>query len=350
MRNLKKIIAVVVTLVMLLSVAGIAASAEGEPVLALQGKATTGLTNGQGYYELAVHLTANNDQVGGIEGAITYDTAKFNYVGAVLNANFVAAGNPTEAVTVACTDDNGVVKFVGLNDNNSIGEWFVLQFEVVATGEATFAFENVKGANTEGYVTVVANGDSTVVVDDNVVGVEGAQIKKNADPEKQDIRFRVTVGAAPEGRTVVKYGMLLMFTKRLGYRELTYDMIAGHEEGLAWAEVNAADVDGGEFAVNLNNMKANQLGVKVSARAYAVLDNGDVIYSSNYNNQFSTKAGYESKSVIDVSRLAARKIIDEAWCSDAAAVAAIEDILDLASIKDANRATLLDFIANNYQF
>ncbi|MBO7217327.1 MAG: hypothetical protein J6V50_01355, partial [Clostridia bacterium] len=291
-----------------------------------------------------------NDQVGGIEGAITYDTNMFNYVGAVLNANFVAAGNPEEAVTVACTGDNGVVKFVGLNDNNSIGEWFVLQFEVVATGNATFAFENVKGANTEGYVTVAAVGDSTVVVDDSVVAVEGASIKKNADPAKQDIRFRVTFGEAPEGRTVVKYGMLLMFTKRLGYGELTYDMRVNGAEGLAWAEVAAADVTGGEFAVNLNNMKANQLGVKVSARAYAVLDNGDVIYSSNYNSEFNTKAGYDSKSVVDVARLAAKKIIDSNWCDDAAKVAAVEDILDLASIKDANRTTLLDFIATYYKF
>lgn len=348
MRNLKKIIAVVVTLVMLLSVATFAASATSEPTLALYGKAETGLTNGQGYYELAVHLTDAGNTVGGIEGAITYDTNVFNYVDAQLNANFVAAGNPEEAVVVACTDDNGVVKFVGLNNAQSVGEWFVLRFEVVAEGTANFAFSGVKGANTEGYVTVAVAGDATVATDADLLKVEGATIKDNKDGNAQDIAFRIVVDKAelPEGRTVKEYGLLLMFTKRLGYRELEYSMIAGLENGLAWAKVDPAAVNT-EYAVNLNNMKANQLGVKVSARAFAVLDNGDIIYSKNYNAQYNTKAGYDSKSVVDVARLAAKKIIAENKCTEDEATE-LNNILALDSIKDANRARLLEFVTTYY--
>ena len=351
MRNLKKIIAVVVTLVMLLSVATFAASAASEPTLALYGKAETGLTKGQGYYELAVHLTDAGNTVGGIEGAITYDTNVFNYVDAQLNANFVAAGNPEEAAVVACTDDNGVVKFVGLNNAESVGEWFVLRFEVVAAGSANFAFTAVKGANTEGYVTVNVVGDSTVATDADVLNVAGATIKDNKDGDAQDIAFRVVVDSSnlPEGRTVKEYGLLLMYTKRLGYGELTYDMIKAQElgqvTGLVWAKVDAAAVST-EYAVNLNNMKANQLGVKVSARAFAVLDDGSVVYSKNYNSLLNTKSGYESKSVIDVARAAARKIIDESRCTDEEEIKTIEAILELKSIYNDDRATLLEFVTN----
>ncbi len=349
MRNLKKIIAVVVTLVMLLSVATVAASAADGATLALYGKAETGLTKGQGYYELAVHLTDAGNTVGGIEGAITYDTTIFNYVDAKLNANFVAAGNPEEAAVVACTDDNGVVKFVGLNNAQSTGEWFVLRFEVVAEGSANFAFSGVKGANTEGYVTVSVAGDDTVATDSDFLKVEGASIKRNKDENMQDIRFRVVIDQAelPEGKTVKEYGLLLMFTKRLGYRELVYSMIADCETGLAWAKVDP-DAVTDEFAVNLNNMRANQLGVKVSARAFAKLDDGTIIYSKNYNSEYNTKAGYDSKSVVDVARLAARYIIDGNFCDNADKVAEIEGILALSSIKDANRTALLEFVTTYY--
>lgn len=350
MRNLKKIIAVVVTLVMLLSVASFAASAAGEPTLALYGKAETGLTNGQGYYELAVHLTDAGNTVGGIEGAITYDTTLFNYAGAVLNSAFVEAGNPEEAAVVACTDDNGVVKFVGLNNAQSVGEWFVLKFEVVGTGSANFEFTDVKGANTEGYVTVNAVGDETVASDADVLKVEGAGIKTNADPSLQDIRYRVVVDQSklPEGRTVKEYGLLLMFTKRLGYGELTYDMIAANTNGLAWAKIPGQYVTD-EYAVNLNNMKANQIGVKVSARAFAVLDDDTVIYSKNYNSEYNTKAGYDSKSVVDVARIAAAYIIEKGYCTgEQTEIDNMNSILALPSIKDANRTALLKFVADYY--
>ena len=350
MRNLKKIIAVVVTLVMLLSVATVAASAASEPTLALYGKAETGLTKDQGYYELAVHLTANNDQVGGIEGAITYNTEILDYVDAQLNANFVNAGNPEEAVVVACTDDNGVVKFVGLNNNDSIGEWFVLRFKVVAEGTAEFAFTGVKGANTEGYVTVNVQNDATVATDADFLKVEGAGIKMNADPNLQDIRYRVVVDKSklPEGKTVKEYGLLLMFTKRLGYGELTYEMIDANTTGLAWAKIPGEYVTD-EYAVNLNNMKASQIGVKVSARAFAVLSDDTKVYSKNYSEEFNTNAGYDSKSVVDVARLAARYIIDVAkTCDDFAKITAMEGILAGASIKGQDRLDLLAFVADYY--
>lgn len=347
MRNLKKIIAVVVTLVMLLGVASFAASAANDPTLALYGKSETGLTKGQGFYELVVHLTDAGNTVGGIEGTITYDATKFTYNSVELSDAFVAAGNPDADSVVAC-DNNGTIKFVGLNNASSVGEWFVLNFEVIATGTADFVL-TAKGANVDGYVTVTANGDATNAIDDDALNVAGASIKRNKEAALQDIRFHVDVDHAKLGdRTVVEYGLLLMFTKRLeslGYAELTYDMIENQQYGLAWAKVEG-DIDESvtTYAVNLNNMKENALGVKVSARAFAKLSDGTVIYSKNYNSTYGTNAGYESKSVIDVARKAAL----DCTGADETTVDSINEILAKASIKGDDRAALLSYINQYY--
>ncbi len=347
MRNFKKVIAVVVTLVMLLGVMAIGASA-AEPTLSLVGREYTGLTKGNGYYELQVVLADSAKAVGGIEGTIAYDETIFDYDSAVLGADF-SAGNTVDN-SIAVDETNGSIKFVGLATGD--GVWFTLKFAVVAEGTATFDL-TTKGANADGsaYLTVTAEDKTVEIVDAEVLNLEGATIKKTNNTAAQDIKFRAVVNndifaEKYAGKTVTEYGIMFMFTKRLEDRELKVEMIGDDSVvGLAVAHSTEGDVFE-TFAANINNMTADAIGVRISARAYAKLSDDSVIYSNNYNSTYGTKAGYESKSVIDVARSAAE--VAKKNCSDKAELDAIDEILAMPSIKGEARADLLKFIVDYY--
>lgn len=183
MRNLKKIIAVVVTLVMLFAVASVSVSAAAAPVFSLRGATEVSLTEAAAdgesaqYYELAVHLEDADKTVGAIEGVITYDPAVFTYKETALGAALKADAANTVENTVDATEA-GKVKFVGLS--TEAGVWFVLRFSIVAEGSADFALE-AKAANRTGtaYLNVTVNGASTTIVDENMISMEGGAILKN---------------------------------------------------------------------------------------------------------------------------------------------------------------------------
>lgn len=183
MRNLKKIIAVVVTLVMLFALASVSASAATAPVFSLRGATEVSLTEAAAdgesaqYYELAVHLEDADKTVGAIEGVITYDPAVFTYKETALGAALKADAANTVENTVDATEA-GKVKFVGLS--TEAGVWFVLRFSIVAEGPADFALE-AKAANRTGtaYLNVTVNGASTTIVDENMISMEGGAILKN---------------------------------------------------------------------------------------------------------------------------------------------------------------------------
>lgn len=349
MRNLKKIIAVVVTLVMLIGVVGISASAAEAPVFSLNGKAETGLTETEGdvkeFYELAVHLDDANGNVGGIEGVISYNTTSFEYVGVDFNSAFVAAGNPENSVIDAETA--GSIKFVGLA--NATGEWFVLKFKVKAEGNCQFSL-SAKAANKTGtaYLNVTANGDSTKISANDIINVEGAAILKTAaNNGTQDLRFNIVVDdtAISTENPAVEVGVLMMFTKRLGYRDLTVEMIDDENvTGLVVAKKTIAEGESvSSFVTNVRNMQRNALGVRVSARAYIKLADGEtVIYSKNFNSEFETNSGYASESVIGVA-------IDAINAGDCGEVPAeITEIIGKTSISEEERTTLMTFLYENY--
>lgn len=183
MRNLKKIIAVVVTLVMLFALASVSASAATAPIFSLRGATEVSLTEAAAdgesaqYYELAVHLEDADKTVGAIEGVITYDPAVFTYKETALGAALKADAANTVENTVDATEA-GKVKFVGLS--TEAGVWFVLRFSIVAEGPADFALE-AKAANRTGtaYLNVTVNGASTTIVDENMISMEGGAILKN---------------------------------------------------------------------------------------------------------------------------------------------------------------------------
>ncbi len=351
MRNLRKVIAVIVSLVMLLGVAAISASAEGEkPTISLYGKSEIGLTEqgGTELYELAVYLDEAGSAVGAVEGTITYDTGVFDYDSIVSNLDTTT--NP-EGTVFDIDEENGAIRFIALVSDTR--ELFVVNFAVVGENEDATFILTTKIANQTGtdYLNVKAARRNVAVKDNDIINVNGAAILKTAsDKGTQDIRFNIQVddtlaaAAITEANPAVEVGVLMMFTKRLGYNELTVDMIDDENvTGLVVAKKTLAEgEDVASFTANVRNMQSNALGVRVSARAYIKLEDETVIYSRNFNSQMETNCGYASESVIGV----AIDAINEGDCGEVPEN--IAEIIAKTSISTIEREELMKFIYENY--
>ncbi len=354
MCNLKKIIAVVVTLVMLFALASVSASAATAPKFALYGRSEAGLTDASAdetpeYYELEVYLE-NGDEVGAIEGVITYDSTIFQYVATASElGDALDNGSNTMADSIKFVEE-GKLEFVGIS--NTSGTWFVLKFAVTGAGPTSFSLE-AKAANATGtaYLDVVANGTSTTITDEDLINVKGAAILVNENSaETQDLTFKVEIDetlAAGYGE-ITEVGVLMMFTKRLaqGHRELTLEL--GNAEGLVVAKKATADAN--DFTVDLKNIKPNAMGVNISARAYITFADGTTIYSKNFDNAMETNAGYGRETVIGVALDAI--IAGEYNCDDAALVEEIQAIaaeaLSTHKLTGDARTKVLEFIGEYY--
>ncbi len=364
MRNFKKIIAVVVTLVMLFAIASISASAATAPVFSLRGATEVNFTKAAAegesaeYYELAVFLEDADHQVGAIDGVITYDPEVFTFKVAELGAalQVLEDGNTVENSIV--DDGNGTIKFVGLSEE--VGVWFVLKFSVIAEKEGVAFGLVARGANAEGTAAleVTTKATSATVTNEEMINMEGGAILQktpNLETEPaQELTFSVKVDPDAVAAAEVKHGaatdvgVLFMYTKRLNYRELSLNMT--DKTGLAQAE-QPIEGDIADFTVNLANIKWNAMGVSVSARAYIKFTDGTVIYSKNFNNGFETNAGNARESVIGVAvdAVKAGHYDRDKAVSLGYDVANIQAIAELNTIVDQDRIDLLSFIADCYK-
>lgn len=346
MRNFKKIIAVAITLVMLLSVAAIGASAETAPTISLVGASSTGLTDGTaGYYEVDVVLSDANNAVGGIEGVITYDKDVFVYDSVVLSDTFKA--NNTVDNSIAHTD--GSIKFVGLATGD--GVWFTIKFTVKAVAESTtIAFSGVKGAKADGsdYITVATSNNELSVVDNDVIKVGGAAIKLVDTVDAQDIKFEALVDADALAEkygevTVKKIGALMGVTQKLD----GVDLVAGmtHEYVL---DANVDHDTAENFAINLNNMTKALVGVKITSRVYIVVNDGTkdiTIHSTNYDVDYSVVNGCASQSVLQVAKKAVKLAIENGFEDKTYGEQKISDIVNGSIAKDdALRSFIFQYI------
>lgn len=184
MRNLKKIIAVVVTLVMLFAITSISASAATAPVFSLYGKTETNLTvaagsgENQEFYELTVYLEDAESQVGAIQGVITYDPAIFTYQAEAseLGAALVDDDGYNTVENSLALDEAGTIKFVGVA--NEAGTWFILRFTVDAIGSASFGLV-AEAANATGtaHLDVTAKSlENATITDEAMINMEGGAI------------------------------------------------------------------------------------------------------------------------------------------------------------------------------
>ncbi len=191
MRNLKKIIAVVVTLVMLFAITSISASAATAPVFSLRGATEVNFlkeVDNEGdpaqYYELAVYLEDAGEQVDAIQGVITYEPEIFTYkdavLGSALSSDLNSLNSVDNSIKVQYDEskaETGTIKFVGLSDK--AGEWFVIRFRITREEKvgATFALK-AYAANKESSASLEVNTKSiaSTVVDEELINMEGGAI------------------------------------------------------------------------------------------------------------------------------------------------------------------------------
>lgn len=313
MRNLKKIVAVVVTLVMLIGVVGVAASAETAGNIVISGRTQVSVNETE--YELTVSLTKTGT-VDGVEGVITYDPAVFDYTGVALAEYFTAiAGNPTDAASSVKVDETaGTIKFVGL-DGQTGGDWFVLTFDVLAAAASTTFTGTAQGAAADGstatYVDVTVEGLASGAYPD-IVTAKYAELK--ADAADPDLRFALNYDLAAlaeydANATVKEYGVLVGLSRSIEGMELKVGMEETNS-AVVRAKLNVSDFGGGLVYANVTNSHSDSktmLGVRVTARAYIILEDGTEIYSNNDNDYVAD--GYSAeKSMIGCAKAAAKGI------------------------------------------
>ena len=292
--------------------------------------------------------------VGGIEGVITYDDAAFSIESIALSSAFAGYGNSIE--DSFNTDTSGSIKFVGLADlkNKDNGSaWFTVKFNVLKAAEVDFKVTataaNKTGTDTLDNVEILNKENFDTVP--NVAKVLGAAIRTGTEEEpvhadEQDLRFVATLDEIdlPQNGNVTEYGVLMMYTKRLGDRELTYEMIENNEYGLAVAK----KVPTGEIYASLDGIAANvdAIGSRVSARAYMVVD-GKVYYSNNNKDaNDSVNDGYSSCSVVGVAKLAAAEIL-KTYPTTNEDYNKIKDYVEIGVTRN-QAMDLLEFVAANY--
>ena len=190
MRNLKKIIAVVVTLVLIFSLASVSVSAATNLKFSLRGATQVGMLDdylanvgdSKEYYELAVYLDESADgEVGAIQGVITYDTDAFTFeyekseLGKALEAD--NAGLNTKENSLL-EEEKGTIKFVGLS--NKAGVWYVLRFSINDAKTGAIFTLTARGSNAEGTASLTVTPDalSANIVDETgeIINMEGGAI------------------------------------------------------------------------------------------------------------------------------------------------------------------------------
>lgn len=357
MRKFKKSIAIILALVMIVCAFSSMSVSAVDPVLKLLGKNQASVGE---YYELDLILNDTDSLVGGIEGTITYDDSVFSVDSIALSSAFVGYGNSND--DSFNTNTSGSIKFIGLADlkNNDKGStWFTVRFNVLKESEADFKVtataSNKTGTHLLESISVVNKEKLDSVP--NIAKVIGSAIKTGSieapvAADEQDLRFVATLDEVnlPENSNVTEYGVLMMYAKTLGGRELTYEMIENDEYGLAVANKvgENLEIPEGEIYASLNGIAGDlsAIGSRVSARAYIVADD-KVYYSNNSKNTgASVSDGYSTSSVVSVAKMAAAEIL-EAYPTDSEDYATIKDYVE-NGVTRAQAYDLLEFVAKNY--
>ncbi len=357
MRKLKRSIAVFLSLVLFVCVFSSVSVSAVDPVLMLSGKSQASVGE---YYDLDLVLNDADSLVGGIEGTISYDASAFSVDSIALSSAFASYGNTAE--DSFNTETSGSIKFIGLANlkkNDGGSTWFTVRFNVLKEAEADFKVTataaNKTGTDILKTISIVNKEKLDSVP--NVAKVVGAAIKTGSveEPitaEEQDLRFAATLDGMnlPEESNVTEFGVLMMYTKTLAGRELTYEMIENDEYGLAVANMTGENLEipEGEIYASLEGIAGNlsAIGSRVTARVYMVAD-GKVYYSNNGKNaNESVSNGYSSSSVVSVAKSAASEIL-KTYPTDSEDYATIKDYVENGVTR--NQAyELLEFVANNY--
>ena len=190
--------------------------------------------------------------------------------------------------------------------------------------------------------------------------MEGATIKATAKAGEQDLKLIARINALD--KKVVEYGVIFLPTQLLNGAELNNDLNYVYGTTGSGKDIKAvvARIKGEDLEVNvdlyatLTGSAAYSAGalvqVDITSRAYAVLEDGTVLYSNNDKPETKINDGYAIKSIIGVSKAIANSIKDSAvYSSDTINdVTALEAILNSeGKLSDSDVSAILKFLKAN---
>lgn len=297
---MKKLIALVLAFAMLVTVFSFSASAAAAPELVLEGAATAAVGED---YTVAIRLNDADNTVGGIQGELAYTGAKVKTV--EVNPDVLAYNNTTDVSTVA-KDDGDSVNFAAVanlkGENYDTRIWVIVTFEI--TGNANFSLANVMFSN-KSAVEITGNTGAALAPKAPAAGVvlKGFTMVNETKAVDQAIVVTADVSAT----NVKEFGVVFYPTQLLKGEKLTVDT-----EGAIKAYLSATDaafkenLDREYFDATLNvNFKdeltaAKFLGIKVTAVAYYIDSNDNVVYSEN-NVDGYIQGGVADKAILNVA-------------------------------------------------
>ncbi len=350
---MKKLIALVLSVAMMLTLCALTASAETAPSLVIEGaqKVVVGED-----YTVSIRLNDAGNVVGGFQGELTYTGATVKDI--AVNPQVLDFNTDGTKDTVI-KDDGDSVNFVTVGDikgqNPATRIWFKVTFTVTsndaefALAEVVFAAKDAKALN--------GTFDSTLAPEvpnpaDPTVSVDRVGIIAQVKPNDQAINVQAGI-VVPEGKTATEYGVVFYPTSLLDGAELTVDTA-----GAVKAKLNAGEkyfdkfIEEGTFNALLHfdfstDEKAAQfLGTKVSARAYVIAD-GVPYYSANTSDKY-IQGGVADKAALNtILDVGAKFDADSASVTLDEYNAAIEGLNTSNSDWYANRCTALKFVVEH---
>lgn len=335
---MKKLIALVLALAMMVSVFALSASAATAPALTLDGvdTADAGTT-----YVLTVTLKGAAS-VAGIQGTVTADGATVSNV--QINKGLLTANDTQAASTIAKSDDNKV-SFVALVDTN-VDSYATVRITYNVTENApSFTLSNVVASdeNAKSITSLSTQNKTTKATTD-----KATLLKIGMKPEKTAMKQGIRVHAATNIENAEEFGVIFYPTALLNGATLNYqtsDAIIAKvtKDNPKFDELKA------EYAATLNfNFTeeadaAKFLGIKISAVAYCKDNDGNIYYSDNsVKDDKYIQGGIGNKAVLN-SALDRIQELQEVITED---VQTAIDNLDGADYVE-NRNKVLAFVVDN---
>ena len=359
---MKKLIAVLLTLALLVGVSMLPASAAVAPQVYVDAPAQA-----QPGEIIAVSLYVNNgnEVVGGVEGTVTYDSSMLTYVGVTLREDVVLIGN-VEDVTVRQTEDG--VRFVTVSNvtggNPAADAWLTLNFRVeAATGSAAaVAVEEMKVSDWmgEGCLELGAGYSQPedagivriiTVGTDDPIDVLGATIRTDG----AGIRYQAGIDSAFKNTLTLKEAGIVMLPTVLLYedQDLTKETVGrrGAKPAIAYTTdaSKLARIAAGEslFGTLTNGVSGNRANVQISARSYLTFSDGTTVYYS-HNEGSNIVAGEAVRSVVKVAQTIANNEI--AAANGALNNHGLGTILTAETLTESEVQTLIDFCCDNIAY
>ncbi len=364
---MKKFIALVLALAMMVSCLVFTASAEDSVAVTLQGPSTVAK---DGTFQVKVRVTDTQNIVGGVQGMVDVTGATVTKV--EVNPE-LKDWNKTEAENTIYKLENNDVTFASLNklepDSYATRVWFIVTYQATDAEAVKVELKNVKVSNKEAKAVVsVATSDLAIDVIDTtkdpdvslmgagIYGYEKAKDGTNACTTLVDNQGMLVYAEVANINVdaVTDIGVVFYPTSLLGGDELTVDT-----KGAVVANVNKANdatlfnniATAGYFYGELDynfseTAKAlSFLGTKVTARVYYKTANG-IVYASNTVDKY-IKNGVASKAALNTITDKADAVTNPTWVGEGDYATARAGLNTSNDNWQANRAYVLEYCVRN---